>query len=232
MLHRTVETASADGQPMATSVHRAVYDRIRSDILRGRIPGGARLHQSELARAFGVSITPVREALRDLAAEGLVDLTTYSGAVSHKPTIEELDQIYQIRAALTPLAVQEAVGRTTPAELEMAQELIRTMSTATSPEQWIEGNRQLHHLFDGATRNPHLTNILRRLGDLSTLYVNISLDLEALVRDADAEHRAILGAYRARDEVAAVQFTIQHFGRTLEMSRARLLSEQHEEAGQ
>jgi DNA-binding GntR family transcriptional regulator len=232
MLSKGVHTPAADEQLMATSVHRAVCDRIRSDILRGRIAGGARLHQSELARAYGVSITPVREALRDLAAEGLVDVTTYSGAVAHQPTIEELEQIYQIRASLTPLAVKEAVGRATSAELETAHQLIISMSTATSPEHWIECNRQLHRLFDEATRNPHLTTILLRLGDLSTLYVNISLDLEALVRDADQEHRAILEAYRAGDEVAAVQSTIQHFGRTLEMSRARLIAEHHAEADQ
>jgi DNA-binding GntR family transcriptional regulator len=232
VLSTGLDTPAADEQPVAISVHRAVCDRIRSDILRGRIAGGTRLHQIELARAYGVSITPVREALRDLAAEGLVDLTTYSGAVAHQPTLEELEQIYQILASLIPLAVKEAVGRITPAELHTADQLIISMSTATSPEQWLEGNRRLHHLFDEATRNSHLTTILRRLGDLSTLYVNISLDPDSLVRDADEEHRAILEAYRAGDEVAAVQLTIQHFGQTLEMSRARLIAEHHAEADQ
>ena len=216
VLSTSLETPAAEDQPMVTSVHRAVCDRIRRDILRGRIAGGIRLHQSDLARAYGVSVTPVREALRDLAAEGLVDVTVYSGAVVHQPTLEELEQIYQIRASLLPLAVKEAVRRITPAELRTADQLIS----------------RLHPLFDEAARNSHLTTILRRLGDLSTLYVNISLDPAALVRDADEEHRAILEAYRAGDEVAAERLTIQHFGKTLEMSRTRLLAEHRGEADQ
>ena len=221
----SVHAPAADSHPIATSVHRAVFDRIRSDILRGPIAGGVRLHQSELARTYGVSITPVREALRNLAAEGLVDVTVYAGAVVHQPTLEELAQIYRIPAALLPLAVKEAVARITAAELQAADQLITTMSTAISPEQWLDGNRRLHHLFDEATRNVHLTTILRRLGDVSTLYVNISLDAEAGVRDADEEHRAILDAYRSRNEAAVEELTIHHFEKTLEMSRSRLTAE-------
>jgi DNA-binding GntR family transcriptional regulator len=220
-----VDTLAADSHPIATSVHRAVFNRIRSDILRGRIAGGVRLQQKELARTYGVSITPVREALRDLAAEGLVDVTIYAGAVVHQPTLEELEQIYQIRASLLPLAVKEAVARITDAELRAASQLITSMSTATSPEQWLDGNRRLHYLFDEATRNAHLTTILRRLGDVSTLYVSISLDADEGVRDADEEHRAILEAYRAGDVAAVEELTIRHFEKTLEMSRARLTAE-------
>jgi DNA-binding GntR family transcriptional regulator len=217
-------------QPVGTSMHRAVCDRIRRDILRGRIPGGTHLHQSDLAREYGVSITPVREALRDLAAEGLVDFTAYSGAVVHQPTVEELEQVYQIRARLIPLVVKEAVTRITPAQMDSAQQLIHSMSRAASPEQWLEGNRRLHNLFDEATKNPHLTSIMRRLGDLSTLYVNISLAPDAMGRDADNEHRAMLDAYRAGDEEAAIRLTIGHYGKTLEMTRNRLVAEQYEEA--
>jgi DNA-binding GntR family transcriptional regulator len=222
---------STPEQPVGTSMHRAVSDRLRRDILRGRITGGTRLHQTLLAREYGVSITPVREALRDLAAEGLVDFTAYSGAVVHQPTVGELEQIYQIRARLIPLAVKEAVTRMTAAQMEAAQQLIHTMSNAASPEEWLEGNRRLHHMFDEATQNAHLTTIMRRLGDLSTLYVSISLAPDAMGRDADYEHRAILEAYRAGDEVAAVQLTVGHFAKTLEMTRARLLDEQREETG-
>jgi DNA-binding GntR family transcriptional regulator len=217
-------------QPVGTSMHRAVCDRIRRDILRGRIPGGTHLHQSVLAREYGVSITPVREALRDLAAEGLVDFTAYSGAVVHQPTVEELEQVYQIRARLIPLAVKEAVTRITPAQMDAAQQLIHSMSHADSPEQWLEGNRRLHYMFDEATQNSHLTTIMRRLGDLSTLYVNISLAPDPMGRDPDYEHRAILEAYRAGDEETAVRLSIGHFGKTLEMTRDRLVAEKYEEA--
>ena len=214
--------ARTDDVLITKSVQRAVYDRLRTDILRGHIAGGTRLQQSDLAREYGVSITPVREALRDLAAEGLVDFTTYSGAVAHQPTIEELEQVYDIRACLIPLSVREGVARITEDELTAIDRLIHEMAEPRSPEQWIESNRRLHNLFDEASRNAHLTTILRRLGDLSTMYVNISLAPDQGDRDADQEHRALLEAYRARDEAAAVRLSLRHFGQTLQLTRARL----------
>ena len=212
----------AVAQPIGTSVQRAVLDRLRSDILRGRIEGGARLHQTDLAKAYGVSITPVREALRDLASEGLVDFTPYSGAVAHQPTLEELEQVYEIRSSLTPLAVSAAIQRITAAELSTADELVTALSHATSPDQWIDGNRRLHHLLDDASRNPHLTSILRRLADLSAMYVNISMAADPVRRPgADDEHRALVAAYRDGDVERAVRLTIAHFHHTLTMSRAQ-----------
>lgn len=212
-------------QPISISVHRAVSDRIRSDILRGRIEGGTHLHQSELAQAYGVSITPVREALRDLAAEGLVDFTPYSGAVAHQPTLEELEQVYEIRSCLAPLSVREAVLRITPEELHAADQLVASLAHTTSREHWIDGNRRLHHLLDDASRSPHLTGILRRLGDVSTIYVNISMAPDPIRRPgADEEHRALVAAFRDREVDLAIRLTIEHFHRTLEMSRARFIA--------
>ncbi len=222
------DVVGGEHSPLTKSVHSAVCDRLRSDILRGRIPGGTRLQQAELAKEYGVSVTPVREALRDLASEGLVDLTAYSGAVTHQPTIEELEQVYDIRAHLIPLSVREGVARITDRDIDAIEQLLETMTHA-GPERWLEGNRRLHNLFDEASRNSRLTAILRRLGDLSTMYVNISLAPDQGDRNADAEHRALLEAYRARDEAAAVRLSLQHFGQTLELSRARLLADTPEE---
>ena len=213
-------------QMIGIGVHRAVRDRVRSDILRGRIAGGTRLHQSDLAQAYGVSITPVREALRDLAAEGLVDFTPYSGAVAHQPTLVEVEQIYEIRSCLAPLSVRGAVLLITPEELDAADELVTSLTQATSREQWIDGNRRLHHLLDDASRSPHLAGILRRLGDVSTMYVNISMAPDPIRRrGADEEHRALVAAFRARDVDLAVSLTIEHFHHTLEMSRARFIAD-------
>ena len=209
-------------QPIGTSVQQAVCDRLRSDILCGRIEGGARLHQTDLARAYGVSITPLREALRDLAAEGLVDFTPYSGAVAHQPTLQELEQVYEIRSCLAPLAVGEAIRRMAPEDLNEADELAEALAHATSADQWIDGNRRFHHLLDDASQNPHLTGILRRLADLSAMYVNISMAADPVRRPgADEEHRALVDAYRKGDVDLAVHLTIEHFHHTLTTSRAQ-----------
>src|SRR5579862_8758362 len=98
---------------VASNVSRAVYTRLRKAILSGEITGGSRLQQGELARRYGVSITPVREALSALINDGLVDSTPYSGATVHQPTLREIDEVYELRAALTPMLVEKAIDRVT-----------------------------------------------------------------------------------------------------------------------
>jgi DNA-binding GntR family transcriptional regulator len=216
----TTSSGEAPYVPVMASVHTIVRDAMRRDILHGRLSGGSRLHQTQLAQQYDVSITPVREALRDLATEGLVDFTTYSGAVVHRATMAELEQVYRMRAALSPLAVEEGVPLITDAELAEADSLIRHMETTSSRDEWIENNRRLHRMLDSASRNRILAETLGRLADLSTLYVNISIASDPVRRPgADDEHRELLNAYRARDVDAATRISLQHFGSTLERSR-------------
>ncbi len=213
---------AGDGEDalVIASVHMAVRDRIRRDMLRGTLSAGERLQQSELARRYGVSVTPVREALRDLAGEGLVDFNPFSGATVHQPTVQELEQIYEIRSTLLPLAVRDGIANMTPAVLGEAEELAKMMETEATPESWVEYNRQFHHVLDDATRNVHLANILRRLADVSTLYVNLSVELDQRRHEANQEHRAILEAYRRGEVEGATDQIVAHIAHTLRATRS------------
>lgn len=209
-------------RPITSSVHMAVRDRIRQDILRADLPGGTHLHQADLARKYGVSITPVREALRDLEGQGLVDITTFSGAVVHSATLEELDEVYRIRAQLMPLAVPVSVARITDAQLSEAERLAEMMDQGEI-ESWVEHNRLFHHLLEGASGNTHLSTILRRLADVSALYVNLSVDWRLNGRvGTNAEHRQLVQAYRAGDADKALEITLLHISQTLEIARSLL----------
>jgi DNA-binding GntR family transcriptional regulator len=223
------------GEPaLSSSVQMAVLGRLRRDILRGTLAGNARLHQTELARAYGVSITPLREALRELAGEGLVDMNPFSGAVVHMPTLEELEDIYEIREQLIPLAVRKAVANVTSEELAQAERIVELMDDDDSPDLWVDQNRLLHHVLDDAARSKHLVAILRRLGDVSALYVNLTVSeqLHAPVtatagghrkltlEEYRSDHRAILAAYRARDTDEAIRLSLDHIRHTIEDTRA------------
>lgn len=198
------------------SVHMTVRDRIRRAILRGEIPAGARLLQADLAEQMGVSVTPVREALRDLSSEGLVDFNPYTGAVVHRPTAQELNDIYEIRAHISNLAVRKGVENISEGELDEAERLINLMDTDERLEDWVEHNRAFHHLIDDASRNSQIALLMRRLADASALYVNISMPLRTNDRaGANREHRRILAAYRKRSAESALAFTLEHMNSTL-----------------
>ena len=197
--------------PVTTSMQMVVRDNIRHEILNGRLLPGARLQQAELARTYGVSITPVREALRDLAAVGLVDISTFSGAVVHMPTLGELEEIYQVRAELIPLTVQAGVQNITTEELAHADELIQLMDEHhRDPDPWVSHNARFHHILEGACRNKQLVGMMRRLADLSQVYIAMCERVTNRRGHANGVHRQILDAYRRRDVDEAIRQTLRH----------------------
>src|ERR1700747_1182118 len=94
--------------PLIPTRAAAVADGIREMIRSGELPPGTHLRQTDFAERFGVSTTPVREAFVALAREGLVTQDAHRGVVVFRPSLQELDEIYEIRIALEPLATEIA----------------------------------------------------------------------------------------------------------------------------
>ena len=216
--------------PIRTA-HVDVTDRIRSAIVSGGLPGGTRLMQAELAQQLSVSVTPVREALRNLMSEGLVDYSPFHGATVHEATPEELEDVYEMRSVLIPIAVREGVRNITTEELDTAEGLARRMEIATDPFEWVELNREFHKVFYLASRRPRLHSVLTGLADLSSLYVGVSVSSDAERRArGDADHRKILSSYRDRDVERAIAITVAHNHDTLEVARGPV-GESHRHGG-
>jgi DNA-binding GntR family transcriptional regulator len=172
-----------------------------------------------------VSVTPVREALRDLVGEGLVEFDPYRGATVHEPTLEELEEIYELRTLLTARTVAAGVEQIDEAELAQAELLHKAMKSENDPAAWLDLNRQFHHVLDAASRRPLYQEILGRLADLSALYVGVSISgSKARRKRADKDHRELIDAYRRRDADEAVEIALRHLGDTVEIARARLMS--------
>ncbi|MGH9247912.1 MAG: GntR family transcriptional regulator [Acidimicrobiales bacterium] len=199
------------------TAHQLVHDTLRRAILTGQIPGRARLVQAELAEQMRVSTTPVREALRDLASEGLVELDAHRGAIVHQPTSTELNEIYRIRQLLEPEVMSRAVKRISEQQLSEAGRILRLAETDRDPAAWVELNRRFHGIFSQAADSPRLRTIVDALQNSATLYVVVALSRGTRTTDeANAQHRAILEAARVGDVAEAQRVMLIHIRTTVD----------------
>jgi DNA-binding GntR family transcriptional regulator len=215
---------------------------IQARVLNGEIPTGTRLRQETLAAEFGVSRTPVREALRKLQASGLVEVQPRRGALVRGPTAREIREAYEVRAELEGLAAELAATRIRDGELRRlrrAQALFRhSVSTlidwrgrrdgdeappADAHDEWIEGNDLFHSAIQHAAGN---TRLRATLADLHRSFPRdltwISLEENTrLLEENVAQHEAILEAIEAHDPASARRRMIEHVRRAGELVTRR-----------
>ncbi|PZG18373.1 GntR family transcriptional regulator [Nonomuraea aridisoli] len=198
------------------TAHEYVLTTLRSAILGGTLKGGTRLVQAELAAELGVSTTPVREALRDLATEGLVVMDPHKGAVVRPLDIAEVREIYELRMTLEPLMVRRMIASVGDAQLAEAEQLQQAMETETDLGAWVDLNRRFHAIFSELEDGSRLAGILAGLRDSAAPYVSLSLEARPLqVPEANAEHKQLIVLYRDGDEAAILDLTLQHLASTL-----------------
>jgi DNA-binding GntR family transcriptional regulator len=217
-------------QPRVTA-HEFVHDTLRRAILSGALPGGVRLVQADIASQLSVSTTPVREALRDLAAEGLVVFRAHIGAVVRELDFEELVELYDIRKALEPLAIQRAAARITPDELAAAAALAKAMEQESEPAAWAALNRTFHGVLEDAAQASFIRTVLKGVQDIAAIYVAHSLIIEpGRITSGNEEHRAMLEALGRGDGDTASAILVEHLDSTLQAvlkaQSARTRSEQ------
>jgi DNA-binding GntR family transcriptional regulator len=208
------EPAWADIVGRATrgqTAHVFVREAIRVAILNGQLSGGARLVQSDLAAHLDVSTTPVREALRDLASEGLIRIDPHRGGVVNELDEADLTEVYEIRQLLEPWALQLALPNLTDEILGHAEELHVAMNEAPDSAAWVQLNRDFHMtLYEVADRS-RLVGMLRSLQDASVMAVSAKLQrVPDLRRTANAEHALLLDALRQGDLEAAQTLVREH----------------------
>lgn len=206
------------------TTHATVTEHLRQAILLGHLPGGTRLVQAELAEALNVSVTPIREALRELSTQGLIELDAFKGAIVRMPTLSELEEVYEMRAALIPLSVKKGIAQITPQQLKEAEVLLNQMEATSNHEQWVDLNRQFHNILDDATQTTQLRQMLYRLSDLAAIYINLSFTEQPLRKEeSEQEHRAILQAYQRKDTKVATRLTLSHLNGTLNAARRAVM---------
>lgn len=198
------------------TAHEYALTTLRSAILSGALAGGTRLVQTKLAAELDLSTTPLREALRDLAMEGLVVFDPHRGAVVRALDIDEVREIYELRMTLEPIMVRRIAERITDAQLDHAEELATRMQTETNLSAWVDLNRGFHAIFSEPDSQSKLAGILATLRDSASAYVSLSLEARPQqVPEANVEHTELIRLYRKRDTEAVVGLTLQHLRSTL-----------------
>lgn len=209
--------ADSDGEPEPRhmTAQQVAYNSLRRRIVRGTLAPNTRLLQTEVAAQLSLSTTPVREALRRLASEGLVRIDAHRGAVVRGLNVDELTEIYELRMVLEPLAVRKAAMRMSAAELTRAEALCQKMDELDDPATWAEANRDFHAILTEAARSPYLVDILEGLRDKSMPYVRLSAKLRGSFSSAaNAEHWQLLDACRRRDPDRAAEIETRHLEAT------------------
>lgn len=221
-----VEIAASFAGPR--TAHEYVKDSLRQAILRGTIPGGARLVQKDVARDLQVSTTPVREALRDLATEGLIRLDPHRGAIVHRLSYEETREIHDICKMLEPEAMKQASRCITDLTLAAAESLADQMAEEKDPGRWADLNRQFHGVVVQDIGSKYLLDILRTLRDTAAMYVGVAIqERPGQMEEANDHHREIIDVLRNGNARRAAELSRRHLDltlQTLEQSRHLLES--------
>ncbi len=180
---------------------------IRELIITGELTAGGQLRQRDLAERFGVSQTPVREAMRRLESEGLVIGDTHRGFTVVMPADGPVEENFQIRAALESLGASLAASKIDAAGIARLQDLNEQMQAlADGDARYAELNRQFHFTLYEYSRSPLLMSLMR------LLWASLHGGPRALRTHAESarQHEAILDALRAGDAAAASARTYQH----------------------
>lgn len=208
----------------------AVYDALRSAIINSVLRPGERLNVDELAERLGVSLTPVRGAIQQLATEGLVEIRPRSGTFVASLTIQDVDETFRIRCALECLAGRDAIDKFTEADVRRLKEILRALKKPVRTEEdraaHDRNNSELHQTIIRASGNRRLQEIYEGLNThlrIARIHAG-HIDWVSRLRDEQAEHEAIVAAIERRDAAGLETALTQHIYRAKD-DMIRALSE-------
>lgn len=200
-----------------------IADELRQSILTGELSPGERIRQEELAEQFGASRIPVREALRILVTDGLVNMVSNSGAWVSSLTQQECSEQYQIRERLEPLLLRYNVSALTSEDLTRATELVEHMKKAPDLEAFMRLDREFHWITYSRVETKILSELIERLWNTTQPYRRVFMQLvrsEGGIEVTHLEHELLLEAIKRGDSEEAENLLRGHIRRTrIELDR-------------
>ena len=190
-----------------------VKDRLLQDILDGRYPPGARIVETRVARELGTSQAPVREALRDLEALGVIQSAAFRGARVRRPSVAELLEAFAIRAELESLAARLALPRLSAEDLEVLEGYVTEMQRAAETgdaHAEATADAEFHAMIVRLSGNRTLERVWRTLEPFSRTYVTI-LAPGADRRGIADQHVPVLDVLRGGDPELVAGALHRHF---------------------
>ncbi|WP_371324105.1 GntR family transcriptional regulator [Dechloromonas sp. ZY10] len=196
-----------------TALYQEVAERLRQRIFAHEISPGSWIDEQKLAEQYGISRTPLREALKVLAAEGLVELKPRRGCYVTEISRQDLDDIFPLMALLEGRCAFEATQRVKPAELASLKEIHDQLENAAREgriDAFFEANQAFHKRVQELSGNRWLLSVIQDLRKVLKLSRLHSLSLEGRLQQSLDEHRAIVAAIANKDAVTAERLMHDH----------------------
>lgn len=201
------DTDTSPAAPFALpALYQQVAERLRARIYAHELAPGAWVDEQSLADEFGISRTPMREALKVLAAEGLVVLRPRRGCYVAQLSERDLDEIFPVLALLEGRVAEEATCRLTSADFAHLTALhaeLEEYAAANDTDRFFEANQAFHNALQELAGNRWLSQLIDDTRKFLKLTRRDSLRLDGRVHQSLAEHRAILAAIKKKDAAAA-----------------------------
>ncbi len=191
-----------------------VVETLREKILSGEITAGQPLRQAALAAELNVSRIPVREALLQLEAEGLVAFEPHKGATATELNVEQVDELFELRAMLEADLLASSIPNLTEETLDQAQSLLERLAKALGKENaantWSELNSDYHNCLYAGAKRPQTQDLVNTLNKNADRYIRMHLLWAGGISKAESEHNELLDLCRAGNVEKAVAVLKQH----------------------
>jgi len=195
------------------SVRKQVENELRKAIVQGQFPPGTHLSDRMLQETFQVSRTVIREAVRQVEAEGLIETFPHRGSFVKQLTVREAEQVYAVRGVLEGLAAREFARNATDQEIEDLERIvlrIRKHQTRKQMQEVIDLKHEFYDLLLQGSRNTHIKTMLAPLLNINAQLRATSLSVPTRLPHTVAELGNIVAAIKARDEEAACAASMRH----------------------
>jgi len=211
--HLDEAASHASVRSVYRSMQDIVFETLRDEILSGKLPPASALNTLSLSKRLGVSRTPIREALNRLVATGLVENIAHRGSFVRKLSVDQVVEIYYIRAALAGACARLATRRITDAQKKKLTALCEKMEHDTSGvdlKAMLRHNFEFHDIIFKAAHAPSIEHLALQYYHQSEQFRALSLELPGRFEEACREHRGILRAILAGDAEGAEQASREH----------------------
>jgi DNA-binding GntR family transcriptional regulator len=197
-----------------------IYQWLRAGILAGQLIPGSEIRQEMLARRFGTSRVPIREALSRLQAEGLITLRPRRGFAVTSLDHDEIVEIFELRTVVEEHAMRIATRERTETDVGEVAALVELMESldASAPHyllEWSSTNRLFHTRLIECAHRKRLSEVALNLRDAIEPYIRIEANFTGQVRDANIEHRQIFKAFKKKDAETAARLSREHCESTM-----------------
>lgn len=201
---QAIASLIAQGAPRYRTATEFVEATLREGILKGALPSGMPLRQEDLARVFGLSRMPIREALRQLEAQALIDFVPHKGAVVTEISLADALDTYVIRRSLETTALRLSIPRMTADDLDLARDLIAEIDMETEAHRLGDLNRRFHMALYAPAGRPKLVQLIETQLVGYDRYLRFHLSARGRDHMAQQDHRAMVEAAAIGDIATAV----------------------------